>query len=60
MTVAVYGLPLNSKYTKMGREAMRGGGFSSRWSEILVSIFCQAVKSVSTSCEANIIRSPFV
>ena len=55
MTVTVSeGLSLNSKYIKMGREAIREGGFSSRWSEMLVSIPCQAVKSVSTSCQANI------
>ena len=37
MTVSE-GLPLNSKYIKMGREVMRGeggGGGSSRWSECL-------------------------
>ena len=33
MTVSE-GFPLNSKFIKMGREAMRGGGFSSRWSEM--------------------------
>ena len=32
---------------------MRGGGFSSRWSEMSVSISCQN-KSASTSCQANI------
>ena len=53
MTVSE-GLPLNSKYIKMSCEAMRGGGFSSRWSEMSVSIPSQA-KSVSNSCQANII-----
>ena len=32
---------------------MRGGGFSSRWSEMSVSISCQN-KSASTSCQADI------
>ena len=31
MTVTVSGLPLNSKFFKMGREAMRGGDFSMVW-----------------------------
>ena len=47
------GLSLNSKCIKMGREAMRRGGFSSRSFKLVVSISCQAVKSVSTSCQAN-------
>ena len=47
MTVSE-GLPLNSKYIKMGREVMRGeeggggGGGSSRWSE------CRATKGQAT------------
>ena len=54
MTVSE-GLPVNSKYNKTGCEAMRGGAFSSRQSEMSVSIPSQAKLVISDSCQANII-----